>query len=159
MKGVSVKVQATARAVSRRSQLIHSCAICTTQRSSIFSICLLLTSFLSDPPFAFDLYSTAIKHLLDMFTSDKLSQPSSIRLRSVSNPTVNQNTPRCMFIDPIAVGHSCSRDAQAARKFRGVLHSMHVTCDNTAGAERVSRRQKPSSTSVEERRAVFFWHD
>lgn len=63
---------------------VHSCAICTTRRSSICSNSLLVTSFLSDPLFAFDLHSTAIKHFLDMFTSDKLSQRSSIRLRSVS---------------------------------------------------------------------------
>lgn len=43
-----------------------------------------------------------------------------------------------MFIDPIVVGRSCSRDEEAAREFCGVLHSMHVTCDNTAGAGRVS---------------------
>ena len=81
---VSDMVQATARVLSQRSKCMHSCAICTTQRSCIVLIYSLLTSFPSDPQLAFDLYNIAIKHFLDMFTPDKLSQRSFLRLRSVS---------------------------------------------------------------------------
>ena len=82
----SDKVQATARVVSRRSQRVHS-------------------------TFGCHLYNTAIKHLFEFFTCDKLSQRSSIRVRFAQHS--NQ---------------AFSRHVYFGQAFPAILHSSSERC-------------------------------